>query len=59
MALKVAADAVAAVPTIAFPTPARRPLNSRLSTARLSAAFDLVLPHWQTGVERLLTEIHG
>jgi dTDP-4-dehydrorhamnose reductase len=59
VALKVATDAVAAVPTSAFPTPARRPLNSRLSTARLSAAFDLVLPHWQTGVERLLTEIHG
>ena len=59
VAIKVAPDAVAAVPTTAFPTPARRPLNSRLSTAKLSAAFDLVLPHWQTGVERLLTEIHG
>ena len=59
VAIKVAADAIAAVPTTAFPTPAQRPLNSRLSTARLSAAFDLVLPHWQTGVERLLTEIHG
>jgi dTDP-4-dehydrorhamnose reductase len=54
--LKVADDAVEAVPTTAFPTPARRPLNSRLSTAKLRQAFDLTLPPWQKGVERMLTE---
>lgn len=57
--VKVAADAVAAVPTSAYPTPARRPLNSRLATAKLRSAFDLTLPHWQTGVERMLTEAYG
>ncbi len=57
--VKVAADAVQAIPTSAYPTPAQRPLNSRLDTRRLQAAFDLVLPHWQTGVERMLTEISG
>lgn len=48
---------VAPVPTSAFPTPARRPLNSRLNTSKLQQAFGLVLPHWQHGVDRLLTEI--
>ncbi|MBA4177050.1 MAG: dTDP-4-dehydrorhamnose reductase [Leptothrix sp. (in: Bacteria)] len=57
--LKVAPGAIHPIPTSAYPTPARRPLNSRLSTARLQAAFGLQLPHWQLGVERMLTEIHG
>lgn len=55
--LKVAPDAVQAVPTSAFPTPARRPHNSRLNTEKLQNTFDLNLPHWQTGVTRMLTEI--
>jgi len=59
MPIKVAPEAVLPVPTTAYPTPARRPLNSRLSTAKLRRAFGLALPHWQSGVERLLTEIHG
>ena len=54
--VKVAPEAVEPVPTSAFPTPARRPLNSRLDTRKLQAAFGLVLPHWQAGVERLLVE---
>jgi dTDP-4-dehydrorhamnose reductase len=57
--LKVAPAAVHAVPTSAFPTPAARPLNSRLSTAKLQHAFDLQLPHWRSGVERMLTEFLG
>jgi len=48
---------MAPVPTSAFPTPARRPHNSRLDTARLQSTFGLGLPHWQTGVARMLTEI--
>lgn len=55
--LKTPADGIAPVPTSAFPTPARRPNNSRLSTARLQAAFDLALPDWQQGVARMLDEI--
>jgi dTDP-4-dehydrorhamnose reductase len=57
--LQVRPDAVHAVPTSAWPTPAQRPLNSRLSTARLCHAFGLSLPPWQQGVQRMLTEIHG
>ena len=56
--IKVAADAIKAVPTSAYPTPARRPLNSRLATDKLRRSFNLTLPPWQAGVERMLTEIH-
>ena len=48
---------IAPVPTSAFPTPAARPLNSRLNTQKLQQAFGLHLPHWQHGVDRLLAEI--
>ena len=55
--VKVAPDAVRAVPATAFPLPAPRPLNSRLDTRKLQSFFDLHLPHWQSGVDRMLTEI--
>jgi dTDP-4-dehydrorhamnose reductase len=48
---------IAPVPNSAFPTPAQRPLNSRLSTHKLQQAFGLVLPPWQQGVNRMLAEI--
>ena len=48
---------IAPVPTTAFPTPAKRPLNSRLKTDKLQHAFGLVLPPWQQGVNRMLSEI--
>jgi dTDP-4-dehydrorhamnose reductase len=55
--IKVAVDAIKAIPTSAYPTPAARPLNSRLDTHKLQAAFGLTLPHWELGVERMLTEV--
>ena len=58
-ALKTTPDAVHPIPTSAYPTPAQRPLNSRLNTARLQAAFGLRLPHWQQGVDRMLAETTG
>lgn len=45
-----------AVPTNAFPTAAKRPANSRLNTEKFQHTFDLTLPEWQTGVERMLIE---
>ena len=57
--LKVAPEAILRVPTTEYPTPARRPLNSRLSTAKLQQAFGLTLPDWRPGVERMLTEHLG
>ena len=55
--IQVAADAIHPVATSAFPTPARRPHNSRLDTHKLQTTFGLTLPHWQTGVDRMLAEI--
>lgn len=57
--VKVAPEAIRPVPTSAYPTPARRPLNSRLSTARLRDSFSLSLPDWRAGVERMLRETCG
>ena len=56
-AIKIKATEVTPVPTSAFPTPARRPHNSRLDTRKLQATFGLTLPPWQHGVARMLTEI--
>ena len=55
--IKVAPDAIRAVPTSAFPTPARRPGNSRMDTRKLRDSFGLTLPSWQAGVERMLAEV--
>ena len=54
--LKAGPEQVAPIPTSAYPTPARRPLNSRLDTGKLRQTFDLHLPSWQAGVERMLRE---
>ena len=55
--LKVTPEAINPVPTSAFPTAAKRPLNSRLDAAKLQHTFGLHLPHWQNGVTRMLEEI--
>lgn len=57
--VRVRPEAIEPIPTSAYPTPARRPMNSRLDTQKLRAAFDLRLPAWEEGVERMLTEIFG
>jgi len=56
-AIKIKAAEVLPVPTSAFPTPARRPHNSRMSTEKLQRVFGLTPPPWQTGVNRMLAEI--
>jgi dTDP-4-dehydrorhamnose reductase len=53
----VAPSAIEPVPTSAYPTAAQRPLNSRLDTRKLEAAFELQMPPWQAGLERMLAEI--
>jgi dTDP-4-dehydrorhamnose reductase len=55
--LKAGPEAVKPIPTSQYPTPARRPLNSRLDTTRLRETFDLQLPDWRNGVDRMLTEV--
>ncbi len=55
--VKVAADAVLPITTREYPTPAQRPLNSRLDTRKLQAAFGVQLPDWQTAIDRTLAEM--
>ena len=57
--VKVAPDRVLPTLTQDYPTPARRPLNSRLDTAKLRSTFGITLPHWQLGVQRMLAEVLG
>ena len=45
------------IPTTAYPTPAARPLNSRMDTQKLRDTFSLHLPDWQRGVTRMLMEV--
>ncbi|MEL4202820.1 dTDP-4-dehydrorhamnose reductase [Plesiomonas shigelloides] len=57
--IELAVTQVNSVPTSSFPTPAKRPYNSRLNTSKFQQSFGLVLPDWRVGVERMLTEIFG
>jgi dTDP-4-dehydrorhamnose reductase len=57
--LKAGPQDVHPIPTANYPTPAQRPLNSRLDCSKLQKAFGLTLPEWQQGVARMLTEITG
>ncbi|MBB3179830.1 dTDP-4-dehydrorhamnose reductase [Variovorax sp. Sphag1AA] len=54
--LKASPAAVDPVPTSAFPTPAKRPHNSRLNTDKVQSTFGIKLPEWQRGVARMLAE---
>jgi len=56
VSLKVQPEDVQAIPTSAYPTPARRPLNSRLNTRKIQDTFGLTLSHWTLGVARMLEE---
>ena len=55
--IRVRPEAVRAIATSEYPTPAVRPLNSRLSTDKVRSAFGLTLPHWMVGVDRMLEEL--
>lgn len=57
--IRVLPEAIEPIPTSAYPTPARRPLNSRLDTSKLRHAFGVTLPQWQSGVDRMLSESIG
>jgi dTDP-4-dehydrorhamnose reductase len=54
---ELAVTTVNPIETTAYPTPAQRPLNSRLSTQKLRDNFSLHLPDWQSGVTRMLREV--
>jgi len=55
--VRVKPEAIEAIPTSDYPTPAQRPLNSRLNARKLQEAFGLQLPDWHLGVERVIAEM--
>lgn len=48
---------VAAIASKDYPTPVRRPLNSRLNCDRLRQSFGLELPDWRVGVESCVVRL--
>lgn len=54
---KLSPDAIRPVSSSEYPTPAKRPANSRLDTSKLRGTFGLELPDWQCGVRRILQQI--
>lgn len=48
---------VADIPTADYPTPARRPLNSRLDCAAIARDFGIPAPDWRAGLDTVLSEV--
>jgi len=46
------------IPTSGYPTPAPRPLNSRLNTKKLTQTFDIHPPDWHYHVDQLIKELY-
>lgn len=51
------ATAVEEMPTTDYPTPATRPLNSRLDCNKLMVEFGIAAPHWPTALDKVLEEL--
>ncbi|MGC9371095.1 MAG: dTDP-4-dehydrorhamnose reductase [Paracoccaceae bacterium] len=51
------AVAVRDIPSADFPTPAKRPLNSRLDCATLETDFGIARPDWRDGLDRVLRDL--
>jgi len=55
--LKVKADAIGAITTADYPTPAVRPRNSRLNQAKLNQTFGVTLPTWEQSLQEVMQQI--
>jgi len=51
--------AVTGIPTSAYPTPAQRPLNSRMDCTALTRDFGIDRPDWRAGVDRALAALNA
>jgi dTDP-4-dehydrorhamnose reductase len=45
------------IPSSAYPTPARRPTNSRLDCSRLKQVFGFAMPAWQDSARAVIAEV--
>jgi dTDP-4-dehydrorhamnose reductase len=54
MELRLTPEAIEAIPTEAYPLPAKRPKNSRLDCNRLEQRCSLVMPNWEPYLQRML-----
>ena len=48
---------IAAIPSADYPTPAARPLNSRMDCALLETVFDIPQPDWRLGLHDILKDL--
>jgi len=48
---------VEAIPTAEYPTPAKRPMNSRLDCAKLERVFGWRMPEWRESLALVLAEL--
>ena len=48
---------VADIPTSDYPTPAKRPLNSRMDCSSLEQAFGIARPDWRVGLAHILRDL--
>lgn len=54
--LSMGPDNARAIPTSDYPTPAKRPLNSRMALSKLENALNISLPDWQSQLTLTLNE---
>jgi dTDP-4-dehydrorhamnose reductase len=57
VSVRASPESVLPISTAEYPTPARRPRNSRLNTSRLRDTFGVRLPKWTTGVDQFLDHV--
>lgn len=55
--LLLKAENIEAIPTEAYPLPAKRPKNSRLDSSLLADELDLTLPNWKIDVNRIVNQL--
>lgn len=53
------ACAINDITTADYPTPAKRPHNSRLDCSGFTGAFGVVRPDWKTGLAEIISELKG
>jgi len=47
------------IPSVAYPTPAPRPRNSRLDCGEIARTYNIVLPNWEDSLRKCVHKIYG